>query len=311
MDDFRKEVIKELERMLGDGYQILPYDKLRNNEISLHGICIHHKDENVSPIMYLEEYILPYAAGIMNSEEIARELLEEYHREEIPRKVADHVDNFHMMKDRIRIKIINYDANTQRLKQNPHRRFLDLAIAYYLDMEICMKTGKVTIGITNELMKTWGVSEEDLYRVGMENMSAKDSFYSDEMVGIVRKIARSGLDEDAEKLLKEIEKEDGTDAELYVASNRKRLFGACCLVNKPFLQELAERTKGNLLIYPINVTEILIYPMGKGNKNCMSTKDMQKMNKNTRYREECLSNSIYLYDRTKQELSIYKKGEPL
>ena len=59
-----------------------------------------------------------------------------------------------------------------------------------------MEAGKLTIEIGNHLMEKWDVTEEDLYRLGMVNMSAKDSFYSDEMVGIIRKTAQTGLDED-------------------------------------------------------------------------------------------------------------------
>lgn len=196
MDEFRKELIKELIKELEN-----VFGELKNNEIALHGICIHSEDERVSPVMCLEEYILPYAAGIMTLEEIATELLGKYREDKMPRNIADHLDEFHAMKGRVRIKVINYAANTQRLKQIPHRRFLDLAIAYYLDMEMCMEAGKLTIEIGNHLMEKWDVTEEDLYRLGMVNMSAKDSFYSDEMVGIIRKTAQTGLDEDAEKLL--------------------------------------------------------------------------------------------------------------
>ncbi len=31
MDDFRKEVIKELEKKLGDDYKIFPQDRTKNN----------------------------------------------------------------------------------------------------------------------------------------------------------------------------------------------------------------------------------------------------------------------------------------
>ena len=131
------------------------------------------------------------------------------------------------------------------------------------------------------------------------------------MIGIIRKMAQTGLDERSEKLLEEIEKEDGPDAEIYVVSNRKHLFGASCMLAEDFLRELAERTESSLLIYPVNTMEVMIYPLEKGNKNHMDTKDMQRINRNSDPGEECLSNSIYLYDRTKQEISVYKKGEPL
>lgn len=311
MEEYRKNVMKALEAMLGEGYEITPQDRRDNNCPVLHGICIRKKGEAVAPVIYLEELMLYCLLEKVPPEQLPKTLLQIYRQEEISQDIADHLDEFHAMKGRVRIKVINYAANTQRLKQIPHRRFLDLAIAYYLDMEMCMEAGKLTIEIGNDLMEKWDVTEEDLYRLGMVNMSAKDSFYSDEMVGIIRKTAQTRLDEDAEKLLEEIEKEDGPDTELYIASNRKHLFGACCLLNRPFLQELAERTESNLLIYPLNVSEILIYPIEKGNKKHIDERDMTKISENAGQKDKCLSNSIYLYDRAKQEVSIYKEGAPL
>ena len=84
MDEFRKEVIKELENVFGDGYQVLPYDKLKNNETTLHGICIHNENERISPVLYLEEYVLLYAAGKMTVKEISAEMLDKYCMGDMP-----------------------------------------------------------------------------------------------------------------------------------------------------------------------------------------------------------------------------------
>lgn len=311
MDEFRKEVIKELENVFGDGYQVLPYDKLKNNETTLHGICIHNENERISPVLYLEEYVLLYAAGKMTVKEIAAEMLDKYCMGDMPRNIADHVEDFQMMKDRVRIKVINYGANTRRLEQVPHRRFLDLAIVYYLDMDVSVEVGNVTIEIKNELMERWNVSESDLYRIGMENMTVKDSLHSDEIIGKVREMLQTQSCEEVEQTLKKFEKEAGPEAEIYLVSNKKRLFGACCLVNRPFLQELAECTESNLLIYPVSVTGVLACPVEKGNKNYLYVKEMQEINDCAENRVECLSNSIYLYDRVTREISIYKEGAPL
>ena len=43
MDDFRKEVIKELEKKLGDDYKIFPQDRTKNNGFTAHGVCIRKK----------------------------------------------------------------------------------------------------------------------------------------------------------------------------------------------------------------------------------------------------------------------------
>ncbi|MCM1375166.1 MAG: DUF5688 family protein [Lachnospiraceae bacterium] len=311
MDEFRKEVIEELKRRLGNKYQILPYDKVRNNEITLHGICICHENAEINPIIYLEEYILHYIVGIMTLEEIADDLLEKYYKDKMPMNVADHLKEFSMMRDRIRIKVINYGANSHRLERIPYRRFLDLAIVYYLDMEIRLDSGNATVEISNRLMRIWNVSEGDLYRIGMQNMSAKDSFYSDEIIGKIRKQLRIEPNEKLEQVLKDFEENAGPEAEVYVVSNKKRLYGACCLLNRPFLQELAERTESNLIIYPINIVETMICPIEKGNKNHRYLKEMREINDKAECKEDCLSNSIYLYDKTTQEVSIYEEGAPL
>ena len=311
MDDFRNEVIKELRRLLGNRYQVLPHDGLKNNGIALHGICIHGANETVSPVIYLEEYILLYAAEKMTLKEIAYELFARYCKNTMPKNAADHVKDFHMMKDKIRIKVINYSANAQKLELIPHRRFLDLVIVYYLDMEISINSRNASMEIVNELMEIWNVSESDLYRIGIENMSVKDSFYAYEIIGRSKELLRVKPDREIEQRLRNFQENAGPKAEVYVVSNKKRLFGACCLVNSPFFQKFAERTESNLLIYPLNVTEVLVCPIEKGNKGCMYIRDMQDINDKAKYREDCLSNSIYLYDRANQEVSIYEKGAPL
>ncbi len=311
MDEFREEVIGELKRRLGNKYQILPYDKVQNNEITLHGICICHENAKINPIIYLEEYILHYIVGIMTLEEIADDLLEKYYKDEMPMNAADHLNEFSVMRDRIRIKVINYGANSHRLGRIPHRKFLDLAIVYYLDMEIRIGSRNVTAEINNRMMRIWNVSEGDLYRIGMQNMSVKDSFYFDEIIGKARKQLKTEPDDKIEQILKDFEENAGPEAEVYVVSNKKQLFGACCLVNRPFLQELAERTESNLIIYPINVAEVIVCPIEKGTKNYRYLREMQEINDKGECKEECLSNSIYLYDKTTQEVSIYEEGAPL
>lgn len=311
MEEFRKEIIKELEKKLGKEYQIFPHDKTKNNGIIRHGICIHRENEDVSPIAYLEEYILLYVAGEINLEEIADQLIEDCCGADIPRNIADSLKDFGMMKDKVRIKVINHDANAKKLEEIPHRSFLDLAVAYYLDMEMILAGKKAAVAITNALMGEWKVTEEDLYKLGMEKLLRPGACLAVEMVSALRRAAQEGQDEEAKELLAQIEKENGPEAELYAASNRKHFFGACCLLNTPFLQELAESRESDLLIYPLNVDEVLIFPIEKGNKDCMDTKDIQDINRSSVFREERLSNSIYLYDRKKKEVSVYKEGAPL
>ena len=77
VDDFRKEVIKELEKKLGDDYKIFPQDRTKNNGFTAHGVCIRKKSENIGAVAYIDEALLRYAAGATSLERIADELIQQ------------------------------------------------------------------------------------------------------------------------------------------------------------------------------------------------------------------------------------------
>lgn len=99
--------------------------------------------------------------------------------------------------------------------------------------------------------------------------------------------------------------------ELYVASNRKHFYGASCMLNTTFLEKMAEDKGCSLMIYPGSVHEVIILPQKNGGGECLDAKSVQEINQCCTLRDEWLSNSVYRYDREKQEICIYEKGEPL
>lgn len=311
MDGFRKELIKELEKKLGNGYCIFPKDKLKNNNLTVHGICIRKRDETIGTVVYVDEYILLYAVGLIKLGEIADELIQQCHKGEISSQIADDLEDFDRMRDKVRIRLINYDANPTELKNVPHRKFLDLAITYYLDIDVTIAERNASIIVSNELMERWNIAEGDLYRIGMENLQIKDDCFAIDIPSLLREIAQAEDDEEVMAAITEIEKEKNPKVEMYVASNRKHFFGAACMLNHSFLQQLADSKGCDLNIYPSCINELIVIPIKDGNEDCINTEDVWEINMGSVPKEEWLSNSIYLYDRVKQEVSIYKKGVPL
>lgn len=311
MEQFMNDVINALKMKLGGKYQVFPKEQRKNNGLVLHGICIHKENEDISPIVYPEKFILPYIVGILDAEKIADLLLEQYCPEEISQNAAAHLKDFGLMKEKVRIKLINHDANMGNLENCPYRKFLDLAITYYLDMELVVAGQNASISVTNELMEVWGVCEDELYRLGMEKLRTKDACHAEELFTVARKIAQEEQDEEMEEALAELEKEQKDSPGMYVVSNRKNFFGASCLLNIPYLREMAERKECDLIIYPCSVDEIIVLPLKEKTGDCMDTEDIRQINVRTLPKEKRLSNNIYRYDRAKQEVSIYRKGGPL
>lgn len=313
MDDFRKEVIKELEKKLGDGYDIFPKDTTKNNGFTVHGIFIHKKDNIIGAVAYLDGYILLHAAGVMTLENIADELVRQCSGDgiPIPQSEINDLEDFGRMQDKVRLRLINYAANSAELDKIPHRKFLDLAVTYYLD--IGMETGERNgaLIIPNVLMEIWDAAEEDLYRAGMKNLQRKDKCFAMDMPSFIRGAASGEDEEEVRAVLDEIEKEGAPKVEMYVASNQNHRFGAACMLDCSLLQQMAYSKGCDLNIYPSCVDELIIIPVKDGNEDCMSTEDVWEINMNSVPKEERLSNSIYRYDRVTREVSIYKEGAPL
>lgn len=310
MENLRNEVIKSLKIKLGEEYEIYPKDKRKNNGLALHGVCIHKKGDSISPVVYLEEFIQHNVIGELNPENLADIFLKKCHQEEIPQTVVAGLKDFGMVKERVRIKLVNHAANLRELVNSPHRKFLDLAIAYYLDLDIAISGQHASVAITNELMEIWGVSEDELYRLGMAKLLEKGACCITGMLDVLKEIAQEEQSMISEEAVAEFEK-DQNGPDLYVAANQKRHLGANCLLNVSLLQELADRKGCNLIIFPSSIHELVILPQKDGNENCMGTEDVQAINTAQVAREDWLSNSIYRYDREKKEVSLYKEGEPL
>lgn len=305
MEDLRNKVIGALKMRLGEEYTITPMEKQKNNGLIMHGICINREGDFVSPVIYVDGYIQHCCPGEQSPKKIADRILETYLQNEVPQDVAIRVKDFGKMKELVRIKLINYDANVSELENIPHRKFLDLAVTYYLEME-----PGASATITNELMEIWGITEDDLYGLGMERLVSGNDCYITDMLSMLKQIMQEERDKMTELAIDEVQK-DQSGPKAYVASNHKKRYGANCLMNTFLLQDLAERLGHSLIIFPSSIHELVIIPQENGIKNCMDRVDVQEINATVVAREECLSNSIYHYDREKQEVSIFEEGAPL
>ncbi len=167
----------------------------------------------------------------MTPENIADELVRQCSgdRIPIPQSEINDLEDFSRMQEKLRLRLINYAANFAELEKIPHRKFLDLAVTYYLDIDMEPGEGNGALIIPNGLMEIWDATEEDLYRAGMENLRRKDKCFAVDMLSFIRGAVSAEDEEEMRAVLDEIEKEGAPRVEMYVASNQKHRFGAVCM----------------------------------------------------------------------------------
>lgn len=119
-----KEPGKESEKSrVSDCYEVELHKVVKNNGVELDGITIRKKGEFISPNIYLNPYYESYQMGKPLSV-IMDEIICHY------RDVKEHSDleiddvtDFAAVRNKIILRLVNYDRNRQQLKGCPHQKW--------------------------------------------------------------------------------------------------------------------------------------------------------------------------------------------
>lgn len=292
IEAFQQTVIEELKHIYGDDYRILPMDKTKNNGIILHGINICHKDSNISPTIYLDNFFKGYNEGELTIQRIASIIEDTYSEHKVTDKInMSFLNDFNTIKDKITFRLVGKTANEDMLQTVPHKDFLDMVLVFYINL--CRDDlGTASIQVTNILLDMWDVGIEELLQTAVAN-SHNGGIIIESLLDLM---LSSNL----------VSEEFGCleDVNMYVMTNPEKLHGAVAMYYSDKLQETAERFNSNLYILPSSVHEILIVPETKGMSPEYLQEIVKEVNRTQVSPEEVLTDSVYYYDRDSKELTI-------
>ncbi len=285
---FVETIVQQLQKRMGEVYEIRVTEVTKNNDIRLTGIIMLKRSDRISPTIYLEEPYRRFRGGA-GIEAIVDDIVMLYEAQ-----VRD-VDldmqffcEYECVKDRIFHKLINYEKNRKLLEDVPHFRWCDLAIVFYYLMK--EKTlGNATILIHENHSKMWGQSASDLYRTAQHNMKRR---MPDLMVPMEKLVGE----------LTGIQIEDMPETDLYVLTNKEKFYGASAMLYSDQMRVLADRLQSDLLILPSSVHEVLLLPDDTGKDYSFYRKMVAEVNETQVEPEEILSGSLYRYERKKAEI---------
>ncbi len=257
----------------------------KNNGVMLRAITIVNPDSNISPTIYLNDFKKQYEET-HDIDEICNKITELNEKHEGVEFDVDSVLNFSKAKTRICAKLISRERNRNLLKNVPYREFLDLAVVYFVSVK---EMEFASILVRDNLLGRWGVTEEELYRCAMENMPKlfPESFLP--MTQVLRGMITDEFVD--EEVLAEI------DDVIYVATNKKKVFGAAVMLYPHFLEHVREVIGSNFYIIPSSIHEILVIPeikSGLDKEELLET--VQTVNDTQVSNEEILADNVYYYD---------------
>ena len=218
----------------------------KNNGVKLHALCINEPDTNISPSIYLEEYYNSYQDGL-SMESVVENIRKKY----VEKKPADGnlsipADDFSFVQDKIFYRVVNYDANKEILSECPHIKLNDLAVTFRW---IVIKNEQ-SIGsslITNDAVRQWGISDEDLYLIASENTPRL----------FPAKIY------DMDKIFGGFFWEEDSHVPMYILTNEQGMNGASCLLYTDILKDFSKKHGGDIYILPLSIHEVILIPADK------------------------------------------------
>lgn len=286
---FIQAVENGLKEAVGEFITVWLHTAYKNNGTIRKGVILKNEKVNLAPTIYLEEYYELFLDG-SSLEDILSDILRVYE------KVCFHkswdercVSEYSSVKDQIIYRLVNRKANEHLLKELPFVPYLDLAIVFYVLIDVT-DDGTATMMIHREHLEKWNVSEEEVYEQAKMNTLR---LLPDEFIPM-RAVVQEFLDEDLEL---------GND-KMYVLTNRIRSYGAAAILYQGRLEAIGMYLDSNYYVIPSSIHEVIIVPEKEVSGISMLTEMVQEVNETGVSKEEVLSDHAYYYDRRKKVLCM-------
>lgn len=266
------------------------HTNVKNNGVRRSGIMISEKGINISPTIYLEEYFHQFRMGYP-LEQIAKDIVGLYEKIRFQNSWEDgeKVKDYEFVKDKIIYRLIGREENQELLKEIPYKSYLDLAIIYYVLLEVD-EYGMASMMVRAEHMDMWKVTEEDLYYRASKNTQELLPYEFAPMRTVIEELPTwDGR---------------GTGRKMYILSNEMRSYGAAALIYPDCLRKIAGVVGENFFVIPSSVHETIIVAESEAPGREELGSMIEEINETQVEAEEVLSDRAYYYDRESGKLAL-------
>jgi len=316
LEKFCEKLVDRVSLYYGNGYQVSISEVRKNNGTVKHAIIIREDGSNIAPSIYIDRLFEEYLSGTSFCTVIKKVIDIRNDNAVMPEFNIEYVNDYELVRGRLGIKLINYDLNREMLESIPYKRFLDLAVVFFISVEE-VEGGEAVILINNNLYHSWNISEEDLYNDALTNACIKypDSLMS--MNTLLKEMMLEKLNDDRlnnkeidiERINSVLDKLEEGIEEVYVLSNRQRWYGAACMIYPGLLDKIGRDFGRDYYILPSSVHELILYismddePENEENEHRLSTM-VREVNTYELNGDEVLADHVYKYDCENKNLII-------
>lgn len=251
-------------------------------------------------VAYIDNIFPVFKDGHTTIREVAENIIRTWENEEKKEFDFDFVWNADYIKENVFYKLVNFAYNRDFLEDVPYVKFLDLAMVFYVSIDIGNGFAGSMI-IKNEHLGKLNLTENVVYECAMSNTQNKLSGRVMDMVDSLSAVAKKmNMPED---IIVQYEKQ--ARGNMYVGTNNRMMFGAAVLAYPNFIEDFSRKIENrDLVIIPSSVHEIIIVPVTEDFQMDRIKEIVMEVNRTQLDWTEVLSDSVYYYDNEKQELAI-------
>ena len=298
---FKEVVVEKLMDYLPEEYHdmklvVQPVDKVNH---TMDGLSLVGDGVRISPTMYINTMYENY----VKTEDLQSELVAAANTMNEAMKEAPGIlpsMDLNSARNNIVFQLINTEQNKQMLEDAPNRQFQDLSIIYRWVVKV-EDAGVQSAVIHNSLAKQLGFSEEELFKLAVENTRRIFPPTVRNMNDVIRDMfMKDGMpSEIADMMVGDIPPEQT----MWVISNDRGLNGAISMLYEDQLHKLAENLETDLYIMPSSIHEVIAVSSDMGDPNELAQM-VAEINMDQVSLDERLSNQVYHYDKDLRKLSL-------
>ena len=261
----------------------------KNNGVSATGLFIRENGQDVSPILYLDDYYIHYQNGEL-LENVIRNIRADYDKKvQMAAVKIPNLQEFENIRGRVIYRLVNYEKNKEILEDCPHIRLYDLAVTFRWVARID-DVGVSTSLITNKQVKEWGVSVNDLVLTARQNtprlFPAQIIDMEEKLAGMVSYILYPSA------------------IPMYILTNEQELNGASALLYGDILKDFANKKGADMYILPSSIHEVIMIPADRIDDPKKLSSMVHEANTTVVSTGDVLSDSVYYYDRKKDQILV-------
>ena len=291
-DEFKMWAEKEINNYLPGEYRNSDITIMEINKLGRHytGLVVKKSGDSIAPVVNLDLFFEKYQNG-SKPQSILNEM------RDIVVNANDEFDygfmnDYEKVKDRLFIRVSNAERNKDILQKAPHKQIDDLAVTYHVVFKY-LHDGLASGIITNDLMKEFKISAEQLHKDSIENgsklfpecvESLQNMIFSEERRGVIGEPP-------------------------YVITNTSTLNGAAAMLYPNVLKNLADSADSDLFIIPSSIHEVICLPDDGTNDKDHLQETLRSVNRMMVSEDEQLSDNIYHYDRSDHIFESYDSFE--